>query len=382
MRSSHRRLGFTLVELLVVIAIIGVLVALLLPAIQFAREASRRMSCANNLKQIGIALHTYHDVHQTFPPEAIWGARNSPSQTSVLAPNGGPLVTGEQRNYTWICLMLPQMDNNSMQINFNIPAYNQLINTPGGVKPLQSVTLVNYQCPSDTPFKSLPLAQIDANGPGFATTCYAGNSGWDPHRRMYGDKRLAGVFPLLDPVGLRDITDGTSNVIAVGEVTNRSFASFGNIWRGGATGGRRRDTDPVFRCLLVAPQPWVADHVWITPACGPLKSCDGGSRVYGTGSWWANPYAMTPTYFCQNSMNNNWPGPGSAHPTGAQFVLADGHVKFINENIATGGRNPAGAAVIGDPWGRWGNMWSAAHYVSGIQDTPGNGKTQVLIDQP
>lgn len=381
MRSSRRRLGFTLVELLVVIAIIGVLVALLLPAIQYAREAARRMSCGNNLKQIGIALHTYHDIHQTFPPETIWGARNAPSQTSLLAPNGGPLVVGEQRNYTWICLMLPQMDNNTMQVNFNVPAFNQLINTTGGVKPLQSIPLVNFQCPSDTPFKNLPYAGVNNAGPGFATTNYAGNAGWDYHRRTFGDKRIAGVFSLIDPVGLRDITDGTSNVFMVGEVTNRGMARLGpNSFYGGW--GRPRPTDPVFRSLLVSPQAWTRDHVWITQACGPLLDANGGTNFYGSGNWWANPYACTPTYFCQSTINCDWPGPASQHPNGAQFVLADGHVKFINQSIACGGRNPAGANVIGDAYGRWGNMWSAAHYIQGIVDTPGNGKTTVMIDPP
>jgi len=380
MKSSRRRLGFTLVELLVVIAIIGVLVALLLPAIQIARESSRRMSCANNLKQIGIALHVYHDVHQTFPPETIWGARNSSTQTTVLAPSGGPLITGEQRNYSWIALLAPQMEQ-TFTINFNIPAYNQMINTPGGPKPLQSITSANFQCPSDTPFRTLPQAGNAGSGPGFATSCYSGNSGWDPHRRLYGDKRLAGVFPLIDPVALRDIVDGTSNIFMVGETTNRSFAALGSIWRGG--GGRRRPTDPVVRCLFVSPQPWVNDHVWITPAAGPLKDAGGGSNYYGTAQWWGtNPvtqtveYLMTPTYFCQNAINNNWPGAGSEHPGGAHFVLADGHVKFIDQNIATGG-NPNGAQ--GDPWGRYGNVWTAAHLISGIRDGTPNDKTQVVL---
>ena len=94
----HRR-AFTLVELLVVIAIIGVLVALLLPAVQAAREAARRMSCANNLRQIGISLHNYHDTLLTFPPEAIWARTNPPQNT-----------TNDHRNFTWIALTLPYLE--------------------------------------------------------------------------------------------------------------------------------------------------------------------------------------------------------------------------------------------------------------------------------
>jgi len=380
MKSSRRRLGFTLVELLVVIAIIGVLVALLLPAIQFAREAARRMSCANNLKQIGIALHTYHDIHQTFPPDAIWGARNSSTQTSALAPSGGPLVAGEQRNYSWICLLLPQMDNN-MTINYNIPAFNQIINTPGGPKPLQSVQLNNFLCPTDPWYKTLPHQGVDNAGPGFAVSSYAGANGWDFHRRSYGDRRIAGIFSLLDPVSLKEVTDGTSNVVMVGEVGTRSVARVtpSTQWDGGRC--RPRGSDPVYRTLLISAQPLVRDHAWITLAAGPLLACDGSTKMANaTGTWWANPYNMPPTFDVARNINNDWPGASSQHPTGAQFVLADGHVKFINHNISMGGKNPAGTNVIGDAYGRWGNVWSAINYYQGIQDTPGNGKTQFTLD--
>jgi len=389
MRSSRRRLGFTLVELLVVIAIIGVLVALLLPAIQFAREASRRMSCGNNLKQIGIALHTYHDIHQTFPPETIWGDRNDPTQVITNPVNGnkvgpGPLVTGEQRNFTWICLMMPQMDNN-MQINFSIPGFNQMINTPGGLKPLQSVTSATYLCPSDTPFKPLPYNGINNAGAGFALTSYAGSAGWDSNPNLRQNSQVAGCFPVIDAVGLRDIKDGTSNVVMVGEVTVGSFtATVGNNWLANKRGGRPRNgNERVCRSLMVSTGGWGNSGTFYTSAAGPLLDQSGNPNSVGGTGFWVSPYIMPPTYWVQWAMGHEWPGPGSAHPNGMQAVLADGHVKFLSEGIVCGGRDISGAVRIGDAYGRWGNLWTGIHLIagrSGIVESTGDGNKSPTSD--
>jgi len=368
MKSSRRRLGFTLVELLVVIAIIGVLVALLLPAIQFAREAARRMNCGSNLKQIGIGLHTYHDTQKTFPPDAIWGARNSPNTTSVLAPMGGPWVPGEQRMFTWICLALPQLEQQGFhsQINFNIPALNQnLPGTNGQRAPLQSFTFPLLHCPTDPVFTAPPK--------GFGWTCYAGCMGWDQHRRKYGDIRLAGMFPLMDQFSINEVRDGSSNTVLVGEVGSTGFTSDfgGSQWNTNKNRARFPGDDAVVRSALVAPTNWgVMDHPWIRAGGGPIIAADGSSNPLWI-SQWSAPYILAPSYWVHYAIGREWPGPGSSHPGGAQFCMVDGSVKFISKNISTGG-NTLGAQ--GDAWGRYGNVYSALHYPAGIFDkTPTTG---------
>jgi prepilin-type N-terminal cleavage/methylation domain-containing protein len=129
--------GFTLIELLVVIAIIAVLIALLLPAVQQAREAARRTQCRNNLKQLGLALHNYHDNYGRLPKCVYW--YSAPSYTNGIAQNPQP------RNFSWISMILPFIDQGPFynSINFNAPAFNQLING----KKLQSFTFPAFRCP-------------------------------------------------------------------------------------------------------------------------------------------------------------------------------------------------------------------------------------------
>jgi hypothetical protein len=246
------------------------------------------------------------------------------------------------------------------QINFSLPALPQVIQG----KPLREVVIKNLLCPSDTTFKTLPH--------GFGYTTYAGNAGWDSHRRLHGDERLAGVFTLMDPVGISDIRDGTSNVIMVGEVTNRSFCCrptpTGDPFRWkGNSGVPRVATQPVFRSVLIAPSAWTNTHAWIDAGGGPLLRADGTpGAVWGS---WANPHAFPPVFYGHYPMGVEWPGAGSHHPSGAQFTLADGSVKFIKDNISNGGQiNPAtGTPVVGDAYGRYGNIWGGAHEIQKIQ---------------
>jgi len=350
-QAPRRRRGFTLVELLVVIAIIGILVALLLPAIQAAREAARRTECANKMKQIGLALHNYHDTFSKFPPDAIW-----------LGTTGGQVVpTPRERNFTWIALLLPFMEQQALheEIDFSIPAYNQQVTGADGQQvDLWRVQLGAFTCPSDT--------DTECNK-GWGMSSYGGAAGWDGHRRMLNDRPRAGIFSLLDSATLSKVKDGTSNTIMVGEVSMSSYARLTPTQAGG--GGRiRQGAERVVRSCLVAPAAWHGwNHGWVTSSFGgqQLHRADTGAP----GPIWSPAlqanYVMHPVYYDQWAMNCDWPSAGSFHPDGAMFCLADASTQYIMETI-----NIGEPLVNGYPHNlaRNGNVWGALNTMSGGPD--------------
>jgi prepilin-type N-terminal cleavage/methylation domain-containing protein/prepilin-type processing-associated H-X9-DG protein len=211
------RLGFTLIELLVVIAIIGVLIALLLPAVQAAREAARRISCVSNLKQIGIALHGYHDTNNTFP---AGGWISLPAQPQTINMNIG-----------WSAVVLPWLEQNAVYggLNFSFP-YNVAVNSTTAYTVLQV-----YLCPSQ------PRTTYWNQSPGPPPDPYP--SADADYGGMFGPRTLLGAAGTNNPpagpmifnqcISLAQITDGASQTIFVGEdpdAINAMWVSGHNIF--------------------------------------------------------------------------------------------------------------------------------------------------------
>ncbi|QDT66328.1 DUF1559 domain-containing protein [Calycomorphotria hydatis] len=315
--SARRRIGFTLIELLVVIAIIAILIALLLPAVQQAREAARRSQCKNNLKQLGLAIHNYHDSHGTLP-------------LGIVHQNLG---TGQNSQWSWGALILPFMEQAPLYKSIGVGDISLAEAIDDAAKEaLMQIPLSTYRCPSDVGPQlntEHPTYGATSAGGDLATSNYIANNG--AHGRASGSGFVAllddvdsagSVFAVNRKLKFRDITDGTSNTILIGE------------------------------------RPWELDN----PAGGDKLLCEAGV-VFGS-------RIQTNTNASLDFINTNSPkshmrhvfgsgeaainsitvgtlakigsgddeehcrvGFGSPHVGGAQFVMSDGSVHFVSENI-------------------------------------------------
>lgn len=333
-RGRSRWRGFTLIELLVVIAIIAVLIALLLPAVQQAREAARRSQCKNNLKQIGLALHNYHDVHQCFPIGCMYRIR--------------PTFSSAESNRTsWLARILPYLDQGALfdMIDFDVhgPNATAIPKSEGGTdfnarqksNGALATQLAVYRCPTD------PNGVESLRRPDVAPGNYAGNIGisnsisgseaWTnatnqatnpPHGTYLAGNgawasivlnggNTTGIFASNSNTPIGSVTDGTSNTVMVGEIlvgflVHRSVSS-------------------------------TKDNGCMTGTEANQQNIRGWSWMYGASdSAWAFNALRVPnqgTRDCEASnVAINAPA-RSMHTGGVQVTMADGSVRFITENI-------------------------------------------------
>lgn len=308
-----RRRGFTLIELLVVIAIIAVLVALLLPAVQQAREAARRSQCKNNLKQLGLAMHNYHESFSVLPPGA----------TSAMCLGGaGPSKWGGWSAHT---MMLPALDQGPLynQLNFNSDCSYEAPNST-----LCNVKLAVFKCPSDGDFVGSGdkgvLNYMSSMGPNFNWTG--------------SQAQQKGMFNAEVIVRLSDVRDGTSNTIAMAEMIigdNQSAVyTLGDLvrpiaWVGGAT---YKPTLAQLTTYGANCQAGIGTHL---SACGHRWQY---SMPYNSLFNTINPPNSTfPTCFiCSGCGEGDSAGVFTArsrHPGGVHCVLGDGAVRFVSNSI-------------------------------------------------
>lgn len=351
MLTPLRRRGFTLIELLVVIAIIAILVALLLPAVQQAREAARRSSCKNNLKQLGLALHNYHDVYNTLP----YRSGGTGSCTSVSTSLGNR-YNGNCRRLSGFYAILPFVEQSAL---FDAIAAGDasIPISPGGPAGWDSwpvwdnAVIPGFLCPSDPGFN------VDDS----KSNSYVFSAGDNANNLIADSGQVRGLFARQSKVQFRDITDGLSNTVAMSEHVRAEFGAT-------TTGNRTRTIEGI--ALGVTPltpnncKAQVVNGQW--SATANVKAKHGNVLWDGQAERCAFNTILPPNSpSCSDGTNTNADnGTGiltatSQHSGGAQVLMADGAVRFISENIDAGDANatpPSGTAGGQSPYGVWGSL--------------------------
>jgi len=268
--SPRSQRGFTLVELLVVIAIIGILIALLLPAVQAAREAARRSQCMNNLAQFGLALQNYDSAHEMLPP-------------GVVNPEGP--IRSEPQGYhmSWLVQLLPYVEEQVtfQHVDFSGGAYDEKN------EPVSRTGIYLFQCPSD------PGRRYSDEDP--STSNYAGC-----HHEVEApiDADNHGIFFLNSHIRSRDILDGASHTIFVGE---KMIDANDLGWLSGTRSTLRNTGTPINATAVIRTEPSTLAPGKPQPVNDPTNLYVGGYSSY--------------------------------HPGGAQFLFGDGSVRFLSETI-------------------------------------------------
>lgn len=302
----HQARGFTIIEVIVVFIILVVLASLLVPSCRRAREAARRTQCKNNLKQIGLALHNYHDAHGVFPPGA-----ESPHE---LMPN-------------WRLRLFPELDHNPLYISLDLTSPNRSFSgnsEHANATVLSGHVMPMYRCPSST---LNPSADLGNNPHHIQTPMYVGVSGAypDPAGRIVGSASSYGgqftnngVMLHNDVIGMRDIKDGTSNTMMVAEQSGKVG---GKDLRSGYSGGyggchflRLQDatptTEPVSETYPNGAESWTVGLTSIQYPVNAEKTDAGSDQNFDA-----------------NTVINSF------HTGGVQILLCDGSVRFISNTI-------------------------------------------------
>ncbi|GAB4142654.1 MAG: DUF1559 domain-containing protein [Planctomycetaceae bacterium] len=280
--SRQSRKGFTLIELLVVIAIIAILIALLLPAVQQAREAARRATCKNHLKQFGVALHAYHESHGVFPPGWVV---NAPIPTDPAVADSQSAV--DYNNYFgWATMLLPQMEQSSLYQQFDF----SLDLDEGQNRALISTVISFHRCPSDSAESVYRSEALDLE---MGVSNYPGVAG-----RIACEPTGNGIFGMNSSTRMSNIRDGSSHTFAVGE--------------------------------RVAGQP-IPDRI---PVWSGVYMTDGVGKNLEVVIGWT----MIPLNRAKLSEH----GFSSWHPGGAHFLFCDGSVRFVSSSIDAGTKDNPG----------------------------------------